>query len=189
MSTTTEAQLLSKMQLKETYSLTDALIARIGEPDRYAGNTHGRDAAPTQLFSQARVERWIAAHGDEMAASARRRLAARQGTETRRATARAEVEQMLNGLVMYPVPRRRALIAETRDFLFDRYRDFDGFVSDRALRAHIRHTYTNYEEICAAIRGKVGTTALYWEVRDTLDKRMEEAYADVLGTPTTPGAE
>ncbi len=60
--------------------------------------------------------------------------------------------------------------------LVDRYRDYDGEASQRALCSHLRHNYTNYEEILAAGKNCAGADDFYVDVKMYVTCQIIEFY-------------
>jgi hypothetical protein len=69
-------------------------------------------------------------------------------------------------------------------FLEERYDDFSGNVTERALCSHLRHQYTNYEAILAETKGLVGAGALYVAVKVLLCCQIIRRYSLVLNPLT-----
>jgi hypothetical protein len=51
---------ITKFTMKHDYNMTDALIKKLGEPDKVTRNPHYSSAAPMQLYLRERVEKWVA---------------------------------------------------------------------------------------------------------------------------------
>lgn len=64
---------ITKSTLKSDYNLTDALIKKLGEPDKTAPNPHYRKAAPMQLYLRTRVEQWVKENAELVAKVVERR--------------------------------------------------------------------------------------------------------------------
>lgn len=58
---------LTKTTLKKRYLLSEGWIKKVGEPDIITENPHSPYAAPMQLYSRQRVEKYLAAHAEEYA--------------------------------------------------------------------------------------------------------------------------
>jgi hypothetical protein len=55
---------ITKFTIKHEYNLTDALIRKLGEPDKVVTNPHYSSAAPMQLYLRERVAKWVEEHPD-----------------------------------------------------------------------------------------------------------------------------
>ena len=51
---------ITKFTMKHDYNMTDALIKKLGEPDKITRNPIYSSAAPMQLYLRERVEKWVA---------------------------------------------------------------------------------------------------------------------------------
>lgn len=75
-----------------------------------------------------------------------------------------------------------------RAFLHANDPGYDGRLSREAVLAHLRHNYTNYEDILADLRGRRDagyisvevTDDVITKVRDELNSRIEEEYHALL---------
>lgn len=166
--------LITKSTLKKDYGLTDSMIAKIGDPDATKPNPHYRQGAPMKLYERARVEQWIAQHQDMLQRSAPRKAAAQKAVETKRQNAQEMINEALSDLQLRPIPPD--IDSRTQAYLFARYPDYDGYVTPKAIAAHIRHNYTNYENLLLKIKGKVGAGNLYAQIKEALNQRIEEHY-------------
>jgi hypothetical protein len=113
-----------------------------------------------QLYQRERVERWIGANQCLLAASGKRKAASQKAVATKEERARQEVATLIRDLQMKRV-RKKRLLREAAEYYRSRYDHWDGDVTDRALCSYIRHHLTNYEDVLAAIHGKVGASRLY----------------------------
>jgi hypothetical protein len=166
---------LSQSRIKSEFGLTDTQIRSLGEPDTTRPNPHYRKGPPMKLYLQNRVEQWIAEHGSEITASQPRKQAAQKAVHTKRETARAEIARLVLSLKLEPIVSRARVRKEVADF-FERYEDFNGEVTEKALCSYIRHNYTNYEEILSVVKGKVGASDLYVNVKVYLCCRIIAHY-------------
>ncbi len=87
-----------------------------------------------------------------------------------------ELRDLLASLHMRQVPHRSALVEEARRFLPQRGADFNGEITDRVLWSYISRRLTNYNEILEEIRGKVGESELYENVKVYLCCRIIRHY-------------
>jgi hypothetical protein len=53
---------ITKFTMKHEYNMTDALIKKLGEPDKVVRNPHYSKAAPMQLYLRERVAKWVEEH-------------------------------------------------------------------------------------------------------------------------------
>lgn len=90
---------------------------------------------------------------------------------------RDELANLLGSLRMKPVPDWETLIAEARRFSPDQSDDFSSRdIGGRALWSYVRHHLTNYDEIRAAIKARVGESGLYENVKAYLCCRIIREY-------------
>ncbi len=158
---------MSKAQIKEKFDLNDCLIKMMGPPDRTKVNPCYRSAAPMQLFLRTRVEEWMRSNDDlvqEHRASQRiRQPAAAKAVATKREKARQLATRQVNRFKIKGLqnpPSRKWLVSQTAAFLMDRYPE-EEVVTDRAICSHVRHQFSNYEEVLDALKGQVGIGELY----------------------------
>lgn len=129
-----------------------------------------------KLYLRDRVEQWIAEHQSEITASQPRRQAAQKAVHTKRETARAVIARLVRSLELEPIVSRARVRKEAADFFFERYEDFNGEVTEKGLCSFIRHNYTNYVEILSVVKGKVGASDLYVNVKVYLCCRIIAHY-------------
>jgi hypothetical protein len=55
---------ITKFTMKHEYNMTDALIKKLGEPDKVVRNPHYSKAAPMQLYLRERVAKWVEENPD-----------------------------------------------------------------------------------------------------------------------------
>lgn len=118
-----------------------------------------------KLYLRERVEQWIAEHQSEIAASQPRKQAAQRAAHTKREMAKAEIAKLVRSLELEPIVSLASVRKEAADFFFERYDDFNGEVTEKGLCSFIRHNYTNYEEILSVVKGKVGASDSYVNVK------------------------
>lgn len=167
---------LSQSSIKSEFGLTDTQIRSLGEPDATRPNPHYRSGPPMKLYLRDRVEQWIAKHQNEIADSQPRKQAAQRAIRTKREMARAEIAKHVRSLELEPIVSRAKVRKEAADFFFERYEDFNGEVTEKGLCSFIRHNYTNYEEILSVVKGKVGASDLYVNVKVYLCCRIVAHY-------------
>lgn len=167
---------LTSSRIKSEFGLTDTQIRSLGEPDATRQNAYYRSAPPMKLYLRQRVEQWIAEHEEEITQSQSRKQATQKAVHTKREAAKAEIANLVRSLELNPIQSLPKVRKEAAYFFFQRYEDFDGEVTEKALCSFIRHNYTNYEEILSAVKGKVGASALYENVKVYLCCRIVEHY-------------
>lgn len=167
---------ISQSRIKNEFGLTDAQIRSLGEPDATRPNPHYRSGPPMKLYLQQRVEQWIAEHGSEIAASLSRKQAAQRSVSTKRESARTEIAKLVRRLELAPIISRARVRKEAAAFFMERYASFSGEVTEKGLCSFIRHNYTNYEEILSVVKGKVGASDLYENVKVYLCCRIIAHY-------------
>ena len=129
-----------------------------------------------KLYLRKRVEQWIAEHQSEIMASQPRKQAAQKAVHTKRESAKIEIAKLVRSLELEPIVSRARVRKEATDFFFERYEDFNGEVTEKGLCSFIRHNYTNYEEILSVVKGKVGASDLYVNVKVYLCCRIVAHY-------------
>lgn len=167
---------LSQSRIKSEFGLTDTQIRSLGEPDTTRPNPHYRSGPPMKLYLRKRVEEWIAEHQGEITASQPHKQAAQKAVHTKRESAKAEIAKLVGRLELDPIVSRARVRKEAAEFFLERYDDFNGEVTEKGLCSFIRHNYTNYEEILAVVRGKVGASDLYVNVKVYLCCRIIAHY-------------
>ena len=167
---------LSQIRIKSEFGLTDTQIRALGEPDATRPNPHYRKGPPMKLYLRKRVEQWIAEHQSEIMASQPRKQAAQKAVHTKRESAKIEIAKLVRSLELEPIVSRARVRKEATDFFFERYEDFNGEVTEKGLCSFIRHNYTNYEEILSVVKGKVGASDLYVNVKVYLCCRIVAHY-------------
>jgi hypothetical protein len=129
-----------------------------------------------KLYLQQRVEQWIAEHESEITASLSRKQAAQRSVRTKRESAKAEIAKLVRRLEFAPIISRARVRKEAAAFFLERYANFNGEVTEKGLCSFIRHNYTNYEEILSVVKGKVGASDLYENVKVYLCCRIIAHY-------------
>lgn len=128
-----------------------------------------------KLYLRSRVEQYITEHQGEIAASQPRKQAAQKAVSTKRQSAKVEIAQLVRMLELRPI--NRALVRkEAAEFFYSMYEDFSGEVTEKGLCSFIRHNYTNYEQILSVVKGKVGASDLYQNVKVYLCCRIVAHY-------------
>lgn len=92
-------------------------------------------------------------------------LTSEPAANSEKGLSRDELADLLGSLWIEPVRSRKALIEEIKSFLSERFQNGDGVVSDRTLWSYIRRHLTNYDEIRAVLKAKVGASELYENVK------------------------
>lgn len=169
-----QSEMITKSALKREYGLTDKLIEQLGEPDATRPNPHFRKAAPMLLYSRDRVEKWIASNPESIDQSNPRKSRALKAAETKRQQAQKMVDEALKQLKLNPIPKDIAV--RTQLFIGERFGAYGNEPTPKAIASHIRHNYTNYEELLSKIKGKVGKGDLYLQIKDKLNAAIESHY-------------
>ena len=167
---------LSQSRIKSKFGLTDTQIRSLGEPDTTRPNPHYRSGPPMKLYLRQRVEQWIAEHRSEITASQPRKQAAQKAVHTKRASARVAIAKLVRRLELGPIASRASVRKEAAEFFLERYENFNGEVTEKGLCSFVRHNYTNYEEILSVVKGKVGASDLYVNVKVYLCCRIIAHY-------------
>jgi hypothetical protein len=167
---------LSQSCIKSEFGLTDTQIRALGEPDVTRPNPHYRKGPPMKLYLRKRVEQWIAKHQSEIMASQPRKQAAQKAVRTKRESAKVEIAKLVRSLELEPIISRARVRKEAAEFFLERYENFNGEVTEKGLCSFIRHNYTNYEEILSVVKGKVGASDLYVNVKVYLCCRIIAHY-------------
>lgn len=191
-----EKQFVYKTALKTLYGLTDRLIARLGEPDEYVPNPHWRGGPPASLYRIERVERWIDANAELVAAaraaSAKRAARMRQAAAERRTEALGWAQAVpitLEGIDAGLPDRADRYYALSS---WERGREYDG-LSEGALVAYARHRCTNYEDLLQALSGQPGSAEAYTilkaRVNEAVRAALEAAGVTASAVPVTEAQE
>ena len=53
------SEYITRITMIHDYNMTDALINKLGEPDKITKNPHYSSAAPMKLYLRERVEKWV----------------------------------------------------------------------------------------------------------------------------------
>ena len=105
-----------------------------------------------------------------------RHLASDHAVKSERGLAHDELADLLGSLRIEPVRSREALIEEVKNFLSERLQNGRREVTDRTLWSYVRYYLTNYDEIRAAVKTKVGASELYENVKVYLCCRIIREY-------------
>lgn len=162
--------------LKTEYGLTDKLIKSIGAPNAIQTNPYYKNASPTKLYLKERINCWISEHQKEIVAAQVRKDAANKAANTKRRLGRTVVAKVVQGLKLRPIGTPKSVERQAREFFFSMYEDFNGEVTEKGKCAFIRHNFTNYEEILSVVKGKVGASELYENVKVYLCCRIVDHY-------------
>lgn len=169
--------LITKSAIKDEYGLTERQIGCLGAPDLEKRNPRFRTkGAPMKLYSRARVEQWVRENAADIAATEVRKGSASKATWTKREATRRDLARHLQDLRMDPAPRRQDLVTETRQFIYERHGSIPEEVSEKAICSHLRHDYTNYDELLAAVEGRVGLGEFYAAVKLVFCCRIVKHY-------------
>ena len=168
---------LSQSRIKSEFGLTDTQIrGALAPPDTTRPNPHYRSGPPMKLYLRNRVEQWIAEHQSEITESQPRKQAAQRAVHTKRESAKVEIAKLVQRLELEPIASRASVRKEAAEFFYEQYEEFNGEVTEKGLCSFIRHNYTNYEEILSIVKGKVGASDLYVNVKVYLCCRIIAHY-------------
>jgi hypothetical protein len=175
-----------KSTVRKVYGLTPAMIEELGEPDKYCENPHWRGGPDARLYSIERVKTWVGANKERVERAresrARRSAAARTAQERKQAERRRERERLLreqegrrrdaldwvNGLVVN-------LERRLPDTLVEDARRTHPNLTEKALRAHVRHRLTNYHSLRRQLRSQEFEGELDRLLRQRTDAVMQAA--------------
>lgn len=165
--------------LRTAYGLTPSMIEEIGPPDKIVDNPHYRVAPDAGLYSIARVEAWIAANQSRVekakASRVNRSAASTKVHEAKRAERRRKELEWANGVEIHcrkPLPTTLVTDARRR-FTFSKRGEL---LEQKALHAHVRGAFTNYEDLL----GKVRDAEFAEELRPLLRQRVDAVVTDAL---------
>ncbi len=181
-----------KTTLKNVYGLTESWIKRLGEPDKVVPNPHRR-STNSYLYLRERVEMFIEENRESY-----ERLQETRAKRSKAATAVAEKKRqetldVVNSasFKVYRLPSTfKKLYNDTlksgRTFLLMRGRntfdpDEDFTMSPNAITAHVRHLYTNYEQLLTVIEGRIGKIDAYLLIRDRVNELVSSALTQHYG--------
>lgn len=197
--------------VRREYGLTPGMIAELGPPDEYCENPHYRRGPLASLYRVGRVKAWVSKNQERVdkakaerpkrsaaakAAFERLRAAEAQAREERRRELQRAVEESLSGLELIVRSLPDTLLADARrtykfkkDFQFQRN---DGCLKQKALRAYILHSLTNFHQLMSGFCKH----NLRWSLHDALLKRFDVAITGALkkwirgdaGVPTEDAA-
>ncbi len=183
MSKERESLYITKTKAKEKYYLTDKMIGLIGEPDLLLKNPHYKKAAKMQLFLIDRIEEWVSKNLEmvEKARIRRKKLSKiqieRHNKIRKEMIEKAEIWEP----EIYLDSPQTDLVRDAIWYYRDRYEDFGGKLTHKALMAYIRHQYTNYHSYLDEIeldKGKTGVRLLYSILRPKVDEMVEQYLVD-----------
>ncbi len=104
------------------------------------------------------------------------RLSEHNWVKVKRGLSREELLDLLADLSMKRVQDRSAVVEAARRSWSERQAGFNGKITDRLLWSYIRHHLTNYDEILAQIKRRVGESELYENVKVYLCCRIIRNY-------------
>jgi hypothetical protein len=180
MNTNDTSQYVYKKALKLTYGLSDTWIARIGPPDLEIPNPHaiGKKA---YLYRRDRVEAYIDEHLDDyrrLQEQRQRRMKSAQDAAERKYK---ETLQWANEveIEVRDLPPRAVLedeaIRRHIDWIRIRGRlDWAFPVSENFVLAHVRHAYTNYDQLVGQLSGRTGGYAGEHTIRERCNALIRE---------------
>jgi hypothetical protein len=154
------------------------MIEEIGPPDKIVDNPHYRVAPDAGLYNIARVETWIAANQGKVeqakASRVKRSAASKKVHEAKRAERRRKEVEWVNGLQIHcrkPLPT--TLISDARRrFTFSKRGEL---LEQKALHAHVRHDFTNYDDLLKKVRDAEFADELRPLLRQRVDAVVQAA--------------
>lgn len=180
-----------KTTIKNTYRLPESWIKRLEPPDKLVHNPH-YPSRPSALYLRARVEAFIEAHQAEYDALLQQQAIRSQRAGAVADAARRRLQEWAANveIEISPLPESKRQLEEQ---MVKRHESFHGLVygteappftlSQNALLAYVRHTFTNYDQLLNEIEGKVGIvdayTTLKARVNQLIEQRLTEQYGAV----------
>jgi hypothetical protein len=160
----------------------------LGEPDELRRNPKYKSAAPMRLYATARVEKIenSAKYKKHLEASKCRKIAAQKAVKTKREqltewaknwrpTVHVEAKKLLdeaiesyNYGIIFRANSERASRSSSPLFL------------QRITMNYLRHECSDYEAALAEIKGRVGTSDAYEEIRGIIDQKLEPYVAAAM---------
>jgi len=183
-----ERKYVYRSTLSSEYGLTPSLIRKLGEPDEQRPNPHYRSGPPSSLYSIKRVEKFVAKHQVEIEAQklkwGKRSDAAKKAAASKRNTLIRAAKEI--PLKWKPLPKMYAQLESLANgHALERYGADAKDAGYNGVISTVRHEFTNYEEILAEFKGKVGTNEAYDEIRERLDTEiaatLRKVYVEQFG--------
>ena len=179
--------MLTKSQLLERGWTSKSIEMFLGEPDERRQNPMYRSAAPMCLYDEKRVTRVEKSvkYKKHLASSQGARDAAKKAVETKRQKLLAWAREWEPKLT---TPKEEVLEAAVKAYnMYPRNSggaslDSDPLFLQRITMNYLRHECTDYEEALDHIKGKVGSSDAYDEVRSIIDSKLEPILADAMGS-------
>jgi len=174
--------------IKLKYGVTDAVIKKLGEPDKVVDNPHSKGAPPMKLYEVKRVDEFIvklkAERPGYMAQMRTRQNRAKKAVDTKLKNMGFLTENLISNLIIKDYDARNIpslTVKQHINHLLDLhdgcYTEDDGWQSSfNSEVAYIRHQLTNYETILATIKGKVGTEESYQRIKAILNEKIIKDY-------------
>jgi hypothetical protein len=166
-----EKQFVYKSTLTSTYGLTPIMVAELGEPDKVCENPHWKSGPSASLYCVDRVETWVAANKERLQRAkesrVRRAAAAKAVWDAKRGERRRKAEEWVNTVPIEVAPLPDTLIEDARR----RHPN----LTEKGLRAHVRHRLTNYESLLGRVRRHEFEEVLYPALRERVDAAVGRA--------------
>lgn len=173
-----EREFVYKSTLSREYGLTPSMIEELGPPDDYCENPYYPRTGVAYLYSVERVEAWIGANVERVEkarASREKRSATANKLREERHAAREkqalEWSKSVEVSVTKPLPKD--VIGEAKKHFT--FRGLDDPLEEKALRAHVRHNYTNYQALVRESKGFDCSDELYQTIRLRTDEVVTNA--------------
>ncbi|MBI2349523.1 MAG: hypothetical protein HYV05_12830 [Deltaproteobacteria bacterium] len=97
--------------------------------------------------------------------------------EQKRGAVVEELGRLIASLRIEPIPDRRALVEGARQRFSEPGQGYSGYeVKGRVLWSYARHCLTNYDQVRAAVKARVGESELYENVKVYLCCRIVREY-------------
>ena len=186
-----EPEYISVTGIKLQYNVTDKFVKLLGEPDMEGENPHYKSAAPTKLYRRKRVADFVEKMKLEnpafMERMAKRQSKAAKAVETKKASMKALVAELVASLVIQPYDAAK-IPGLTMQQHYLHQIDIHGDCDDDSFEpgfgacvAYIRHQLTDYEDVLERIRGRVGSQGAYETIKTTLNQMIETDYTEKGG--------
>lgn len=181
-----EKRYVYKSTLRKVYGMTPSMIEELGEPDMTCENPNWKTGPyEASLYLIERVEAWAENNRERLEKarqSRQKRSAAMRAAHQRKQAEKQrrdqeQLERDQQWLMSQPVTLKKQLPSTLREDALKRKR-FTGNIAlqeERAIRNHVRHRYTNYNDLLRALSEREMGFELYPVLRERIDPVVEEA--------------
>ena len=176
-----DVELVSKTSLLHEFGLTTEMVEELGRPD-----AHTRDTASRyDLYLRERVGRWIEENEDRVEQAktdrASQKVAAFRQEEKRRAEARQKAVEWSDSVkIEAKTPLPDTLLEDAQKQY--KFRGWENPLKERALRAYVRHEFTNYDSLIRGLKRCEFGGLMYKRVRNRIDEAVIGALTDWAAT-------